>query len=327
MPLTTYYAAHRMIGDPDGRALPREGELYLLDGALRIIGGVTCGGEVQIGTPFFAQYPAEQSEREALERQLCEYARRSLLLLCGDTPALAIGALFLQTGLLPVVLPNGSVQQALRRPALFDGVPESLRVSRGGLARYAEPTGEQLEALGRWYRSVSHPFFYGADATDGEAMLRVMSSRATHLVRLCGCRLEFDLTGLGMRPGDVFDLELYTGVLLAAMMATHRIGRERTLRMFARREYGLGPVMYLELHRTDVRDTLPELLPLVQMAQARGAILDCVCLPEDPERVEIRASISPVELSFQGVKEQNPLTGGQSVLDLVPSEIRFENEK
>lgn len=326
MELAAYYAAHHRIGDPDGRAMQHTDALYLLDDTLCVIGAVTPTGKAPLGKGFFSLFPAQPYEVEALKASFSEFEGRNLLFLCEDTPALAIGSLPLHVGLLPVILPGEGVQGPLRAPALFDRVPESLRVSRCGLARYALPTDEERDAVARWYTSATRPFSYGAIAPDGEAALQAMSFRASHLAMLCGCRLEFDLTGLGMRPGDVFDIELYTGTLLAALMATHRVGVQRTLRMFTRREYGIGPVMYLELHRESVDDPLPELQPLARAAAARGAVFDCIFFENEPERVEIRASIAPVELSLQGVKEQHPLAAGRSVFDLIPGEIRFEQE-
>ena len=103
-------------------------------------------------------------------------------------------------------------------------------------------------------------------------------------------------------------------------------GGERTLRIRLQRDYGIGVMLYAELWRADERDALDELYPPVQRAQCRGAILDCVSFPEQPRRVELRASLSPIELSRQGGKEKHLLLGGRSIFTLIPPEITFEKE-
>lgn len=327
MELSAYYAGHHMIGEPDARGTDLRSEVYLLDASYWVLSARAEQDTQQVlDRGFFDLFPAADSEREALEDYLRGYDHSCLLLQTKKTPVLFIGCFFKETGLMLAVVPLGRVQQVLCRPALFDRVPESLRISRGGLARYALPGEEERELVARWYVSVSTPFLFGAEQSGGEGLLRALALRATRLTELLGCRLAFDFTGLGLRPTDVIDIALYTGVLTAALMAASRMGGERTVRMRLQHDFGVGVMLYAELRRADGQDPLAELRPVALAAQNRGAILDAVCLPEDLYRIELRASLSPIELSLQGTKERHPLLNGRSVFGLAPHEILFDEE-
>ncbi len=299
------------------RAFLPAAQYYLLDRAFCTVNAHTCkekGKEIVAGASFFDLFPTKRAVREEIATYACSFPREMLLTLCGRTPVLFVGTFAAHTGLILAVVPEGEVKSTLSFPAAFHKVPAHVGVSSSAQMRYKAHSEAAFAEACRWLVSVSAPFAYPEDA-DRE-LIPTLSFCATRLSVLLKVPFFFDFSGLPALGCAGLDLQLAIGVMLAALSAARRSGAESGVQLYAAMEG--APTLYLEYTRAEIADTVPEFLPLLACAKARGAILDVVCPEAEPCRVQVRACFGIVELSAQGVRERHRFLEGKSPLGALP---------
>lgn len=295
-------------------SVPRA-RLYLLNSALCVIEERTQsenGEDAAHGTSFFDLFPAKRVVQEEIAAYVRSYPQRMLLSLCSCTPVLFIGTLTAHAELALAAVPEGEVKSTLSFPAAFHRVPACVSVSPSAQMRYKTHDEAAFAAAAQWLLGVSAPFTCPKDA----ALAPTLSFCAQRLSRLLNVPFPCDFSGLSAHSCAGLDIELAIGVMLAALMAAKRENAQEGVRLYAATEG--APTLYLEYVRTKCLADVPEFLPLLACAAARGAILDVVCLKQDPRRVQIRAAFGVVELSAQGVRERHRFLEGKSPLCVSP---------
>ena len=291
-------------------AVPRA-RFYLLNSALCIIEERTQnenGEDGAHGTSFFDLFPAKRVVQEEIAAYVRSYPQQMLLSLCSRTPVLFIGTLTAHTGLVLAAVPEGEVRSTLSFPAAFHRVPACVSVSPSAQMRYKMHGEAAFAAAAQWLLGISAPFICPKDA----ALVPTLSFCAQRLSRLLNVPFPCDFSGLSALSCAGLDMELAISVMLAALMAARRESAEEGVRLYAAMEG--APTLYLEYVRAKCLAEVPEFLPLLVCAAARGAILDVVCPKQDPHRVQIRAAFGVVELSAQGIRERHRFLEGKSPL-------------
>lgn len=316
MDFSLHYVSREAMGEVFGRELPAAADVYLLDASYTILAAHTRCEEVPLGTCFFDRIPASKEAKAELHEYLHSFPHAALLLRCTRTSVLFVGTVFAHTGLILAIVASGSVEKTLAYPAALHGILSCLCLSRAAKLRYKAHNEEDFAAACRFCTGTLAPFCYHNTSLNAP-ILPILVYRAQELARCCGIDLTYDFTGLGSACD--LELELFTGVMLAASMLARRMGVERSLRTYAALEG--GPVLYLDLRVENEKEPLSELLPLLQRATVRGNVLDVVRLREDPSRVQIRAVLHTTELSAQGVRERHAFLEGRSPLQTTPKTI------
>ena len=323
MDLSPYYINHGMIGEADGLAAPHTADLYLLDKSGTVLSQHTKSGENVIGRSFFELYPATAVERNAFAEALSGFEYRNLLFLTKSSPALLACSAFGKSGMALCALPVGAVAKTLSHPCDFAGVLPNLILSPSAAQRRKAHTSEDFLAASRWYTPFARAFCTVAD-TEGHALAHALSTRASYLALLCGVRIEFDFRNVVLLRNTGVDLDVYTGLLTAALMAAQRMDAGQTVQMYLDRNDRDGALLYLKLSSPDVQDSVPELELTDLCAQMRGMIHHAVRYHDTPTEVQLCASLTPRELSAQGVKQDHPLWRWPSSLDYAPRSIPIE---
>ena len=332
MDLSSYYAANGLIGTSTGAAAAGIAHLYLTDEHFTVLSAARGKDDLAPGEALFSRYPVARSARPALAKCLCAADKRSLLLLAGKEPILIVGALRGAAGILPVIVPGGEMRELLGAPAALCGLSENVTVVPTAAGKYRKFTDGEIERVREFVRTVTHPFSPFPSTLTGGALLSALAARAAQLAGLVGAPLEYDLSGFGMRATDRILSEWAVGVLFAVLTAAARTAGEkaRTVRAYIDRGGTGEPMMHLSFWREDTETAFAEFLPLAQKARERGAIFDAVVFPDRPHEVQVRASLSPVELSAEGIKEKHELLAGDaptapSVIP-IPEAVRSEYE-
>ncbi len=304
MDLSAYCINHGIIGEADGRAAPHTAALYLLDKNGRILSSHAKMSADAVGKSIFELYPASAEARQSFLDATTGFDRTNYLLLCRNAPMVLCRAPLLQTGALLAALPTAKgVLRTLRAPAAFFEVMPHLEFSRVARERSAMHEPDAFSAACHWYASLDKAFCTGQLVTTRDQLLHALSVRATYLALLCGCRLEFDFRDAFLLPEFNIDLNTYTGVLLAALMAARRIDPAQTVSLYLSRNYTYGPLLYIKLDRGTSQGRLPELELPARTASMRGAVFQDFSPADAPNEVQICASLSPIKLSRQQLKE------------------------
>lgn len=308
MSFPTYYENEQSAE----RALAITARYYLLDRDFLLISARTGAENAEIGTSFFNLYPANRVLREEIEAYVTSYPDDVFLTLCARTPVLFVGTLFAKTGLILAFLPEGKIKKTLSLPAAFHRAPEHVSVSTFAKMYYKAYGEAEFSAASRWLLDTSAPFLYPSNAD--QPLSAVLAMRIKRLATLLDTTLSCDLSGLPAMGTSGVDLEFVTGVILATLMAAQRVGCT-DVQIYAAMEG--TPTLYLQYFRADASDALTEFHSLLNVAAARGAILDVVSPKEDPLCVQVRVGIGVVELSAQGVRERHRFLEGKSPLSFL----------
>ncbi len=317
MELSAYHAAHRMIGDADHRdALPLA-SFYLLDRGFTVLSQHGTSKEAHIGAQFFDVLPAAREEREEIRSLLHAYGNENVLGCCCGVPVLFLGALLRKTGLLLAVIPEGKAYEVLSYPCVLSGMLNGLVLTHGALGRYKKWEGEELEVGCQFYLSHARVLSHKGVAGVGNVDVAALGHRAEQLARLTGTRLQFDLTGLGIRYAEALDAEWFTGVVLAALMAAARLGESKTICLSTERAFPHYAVLRLCFRRSDEMAPVTEFAPLFAVSRMRHHLFEAESYPEDLNELQIYTFLTPVELSAQEIKEMHlALQGVRRALSL-----------
>jgi hypothetical protein len=281
---------------------------YLLNDALCVVNDGTDAQNGDTCASFFDLFPTKRAVREEIADYLRSFPCEMLLTRCGRTPVLFVGTLMPHTGLVLAVLPEGEIKGTLAFPAAFHHVPSCACVSPSAQMYYKAHDEERFAAACRWLLRVGAPFTPGKEAELGAELSRC----ARLLSQLLDVPLAADLSGLLARSLEGIDERFAIGVLLATLAAAAREGDGGSVQLYAATE-GV-PTLYLSYDRVGAAATVPEFLPLLRCAEARGMALDVACPLADPHRVQVRASLGIAELSLQGVRERHRFLEGKSPL-------------
>lgn len=313
MDLSDYYTASGLIGASTGAAAAQIAHLYLTDEHFTVLSSARGKDDLAPGEALFSRYPVARSALSALANRLCA-PDKPLLLLAGREPILIVGALRGAAGILPVIVPGKEMRGLLGSPAALCGLSEDLAVVPAAAGKYRKFTNDEIGRVRDYVRAVTYPFAPFPPTLSGGALLPALSSRAAQLAGLAGVPLEYDLSGFGMRATDRILPTWAVGVLLAVLTAAARTAGEKAqaVRVYIDRGGTGEPMMHLAFRSEDTGTPFAEFLPLAQKARERGAIFDAVVFPDRPHEVQVRASLSPVELSAEGLKEKHELLMGDA---------------
>ena len=162
MALDTYYVDHHLVGEVDGREADSVAELYLLDDNMTLLSTRNAREDAVLGQSVFDLYPANRVTRDELFAYLHSFPQDVLLSLCGRTPLLFVGTHFMQTGLIPVLLPPAPIRDILSHPAAFHHVPQHVCVAPSSQGRYRAWDEERFAAACRWLVEACLPYTYRA---------------------------------------------------------------------------------------------------------------------------------------------------------------------
>ena len=118
---------------------------------------------------------------------------------------------------------------------------------------------------------------------------------------LCGCRVEYDLSGFGHEPlTDDFDLLI--GTALATLLAVHRVGKARSALIRGSYLYGEGPVLEVLFDCDASVESLSEIEVLRREAVSRDDLFVAYHAPSDFFPLKLVFSFRGKELSAQDIK-------------------------
>ena len=298
------------VGRADGRSGTFPESLYLLSADHTVIGMRPAthptGPEVKPGDRFFDHFPINDTERATLRSCTNGVNDSSLLFRAGDRPMLAVCACYASTNTLLVAVPEGELKRHLDRPAAYDGIlelEERLLFSLASLSRNAPKTVEGYDMLSDWVRRLHRPFFFEEGLeTEYDAPVAIVAVRLMALARLCGCRLDFDLTAMSYSYHDVHPFELLIPTALSILMAVYRTAPDRSLTLYGWHEVDRGVFFAARFLTANAADRISELNPLRLLAEQYQRIFMAVRDPEEPLAVFCRFMGALPEFSAQDIK-------------------------
>ncbi|MBQ9097954.1 MAG: hypothetical protein IJY50_00810 [Clostridia bacterium] len=303
-----YYADR--IGEIDGTKNKFPENLYLLDDSFHVLGVREATNPerpcLRQGDDFFAAFPLDPAEGNTLSRALRSLLGDSLLLEAGGRPVLIVTAFFARTRTLLAVVPEKELIPVLDCAAHWADILSEmhLQFSLNMLARKSKECCESdYRTLTGWLQRIQSPVFAQTLTNQGaEGIIAAIAYRLGAVASLCGCRLSYDLKGLGytMLPSD--NMDLLTGLAFSVFMAIRRIARDQQAVIEADRIYTDDPMLYVIFHRIPDDSPVVELEGLIHRASTTGETL---CMYDDPKGTDmcyIQFSFFPKELSAQGIK-------------------------
>ncbi len=306
------------VGEMDSRLTRYRDHLFLLTRDGTVIGTRSGLAAPICGENFFTVFPAKREEVSELTSSLHRYVRSSLLLQGADGPYLFLRAFYGITGTLVAVIPSKETAELLRAPSRLSDLVEHLTLSRGMLAADGAVMEDHYNALTDFVVPY-HASLFGTIPTGGNwsELTTAIALRAMRIASLCGCRLDYDLGGLGHLPVIDHDLFALAGFLFSACLAARRATKEHSLRLLVSRDGAEGPVIHALLDLLDPADPLTELSELERAIYLRGGNLFAVHHEKDPHLVDVRWPLCFRETSVQSAK-QTPKTyyDGEIVLPL-----------
>ena len=309
------------VGSVDGRESRFEESIYLLNEEFTVIGLREATGSdapgLSIGDCFFDCFKASQKERAALSRMQSSISCDSFLMRAGRRPVLFLCQFFARTHLLVAIVPKGEIRACLDAPAAFADVLEALHVQVSAEARVL---GEPLDSyrytvLCEWLSRVHIPlFFKGYQNIRSDADIATVATRLFHLALLCGCRLDYDLSGFGYESLHTENFDLLVGVAFAVFLMTHRVGQERSVTIYGKRLPGEGPVLHVQMHCDASLETLSELEVLCRDATARSDLFELYQNANSVFPLHLEFSFCNKELSAQDLKVKILFDRGDDVV-------------
>lgn len=310
MPILSY--ADR-VGIADGRDDHFQESIYLLNEDFTIIGRRTAiepdALAPCIGDHFFTHFPASREELATLTRMQSWISEDSLLMRAGGHPVLMLCQFFARTRLLVAIVPQGEVQTCLEKPAAFADVLEEWHVQLSGESRVSgEPLDEHGYALlSKWLSRIHLPLFFEEHQSGRfDTKVATVAARLSHLAVLCGCHLDYDLTGFGYEPFNAEDLDLLIGAAFSVFLMAHRTTKERSIVIFSDHLYTEGPVLFALLNCDVPIDALSEIEVLHREATARNDLFNVSLHPNTAFPLHVQFSFCNKELSEQGTKQPEP---------------------
>ena len=301
MPILSYAGR---IGSADGREDRFEESIYLLDKHLTVVGlreaDTPDANAPRIGDRFFACFPASREELGTLDRMRSSISEDSLLMRAGGRPVLILCQFFARTDLLVAVVPQGDVKSCLEAPAAFADVLEAWHVQLSGESRVSgDRLNEQTYALlSEWIARLHLPLFLEKDQSGSfDTEVATVAARLSHLAVLCGCRLDYDLTGFGYEPFDTTDLDLLTATAFGVFLLAHRVTKDRAVALEGNRPANEGPVLHAHLICDPAECALPEIEQLQSNAPGRDDLFAVLWCPNNIFPLQLRFSFCNKEIS------------------------------
>lgn len=302
-----------LIGNIDHRKDQLNESIYLLQEDYKIIGmrraTHATGPAPRIGDLFFDRFSADPKELRTLFGMTNFYNEHSLLMRAGNRPVVILQALYARTRLLVAVVPEKETQRALDRPAQYAELLAEyhLLCSPQSLQRKTEPTEQDHRTVHAFVQRIHDPLFYDrVHYLEPKAPLLNAVMRIHRIAALCGCAVDFDLTGIEYVGEEQDAFDLLVGACLALLMAVHRTGADRHLTLTAGFVPGCGAMAGGTFTCTVPVSELCELRHLCNEAEARGERFEIATHPERPERVMVQFALRHKELSEQGGKNFFP---------------------
>lgn len=240
-----------------------------------------------------------------LRRMLSSIGGDSLLMRAGRRPVLMLSGFFARTRLLVAIVPEGEVRACLEAPGAFADVLEAWHVQLSGEARvFGDALDEERYAqLFEWISRVHLPLlFEGYQSGKADAKIAAVATRLSHLARLCGCCLDYDLSGFDYQPFDSNGFDLLIGTAFAVFLMAHRASQDRSVLVRGERLFGDGPVLHALLRCEAAPSTLPEIEVLCREAQVRDDLFEVYQHPNGTYPLHLQFSICNKELSAQDIK-------------------------
>lgn len=300
------------IGTADGTDLYFTESIYLLNEAY-VITGLRPATEQnapapRIGDSFFTHFPASREELATLDRTLKSLNEDSLLIQAGERPVLILCRFFARTRMLVAVVPQHDVRALLEAPAAFADVLEQMHVRLSGQTRVAAaPWNEQgYPLLSSWLRRIHTPLFFGErESGRFDTKTNTVVSLLCHLALLCGCRLDYDLTGFDYAPFDATDLSLLIGTAFCVFFMTHRVAKDKAVIIKGTRLSGHDPILHVLLNCDAAIDTLSEIEVLYRKAPERADLFHAFHCPNESFSLQLQFSFCNKEISMQELKTSN----------------------
>lgn len=311
MPVLSFasYACAERIGVTDGRERHLEESIYLLNEEYTIVGVCKADGlnasAPTIGDRFFDHFMASPEERTMLRHMRSSISCDSLLIRAGGRPVLMLCRFFARTRLLVAIVPEGEVRACFEAPARYADVLEVLHVQ---LSAQARVPGEVLDGDGyallcEWLSRVHIPlFFEGYQSNRADADIATVATRLSHLALLCGCRMEYDLSGFGYEPLRVEDFDLMIGTAFAMLLMAHRVSQDRSVLVRGKYVYGEGPVLQVCLNCDASSEAFSEIEVLNREAVTRDDLFAAYHCQSSYFPLKLEFSFRNKELSAQDVK-------------------------
>lgn len=309
------------VGLADGRAEVFHESVYLLNEDYTVVGrreaSKPSAPTLSIGDRFFDCFKASPEERAALGRMLSSISCDSFLMRAGRRPVLFLCQFFARTRLLVAIVPEGEIRACFDAPAAYADVLEALHVQLSAGARVSgEPLDEDRYALlCEWLSRVHIPLFFEGYQSDRiDADITTVATRLSHLALLCGCRLDYDLSGFGYTPLNIKDFDLLVGAAFAVFLMTHRVGREQTVVVNGGRIFGTGPVLHARLNCDASIEALSEIEVLSREAVTRDNLFAAYRCQSSDFPLHLEFSFCNKELSAQGIKVKILFDAGGDVI-------------
>ena len=315
------YADRIGVGLVDGRKDRFEESVYLLNEEFTVVGRRLASDPdaraPRIGDRFFDRFKASPMERAALRRMMASVSSDAFLMRAGGRPVLMLTGFFSRTRLLAAVVPEGEIRASLEAPGAFADVLEVWHVQLSAKARVSGDTldEDRYALLFEWISRVHLPLFpEGNQGGRLDAEIRAIAARLACLSHLCGCRMEYDLSGFRYVPLHIDDLDLLIGTALAVFLMAHRVDRERSVLVRGERLFGDGPVLNVLLCCELPLSELSEIEVLRREVAARGGLFEVYQYESGAYSLHLQFSICNQELSAQDIKVKRPFEVGGEVV-------------
>lgn len=309
------------VGLADGRAEVFHESVYLLNENDTVVGRRLASdldaSAPAIGDHFFDRFKASPEERAMLRRMLSSISCDSLLIRAGKRPVLFLCSFFARTHLLVAVVPEGEVRACFEAPASYADVLEEMHVQLSAEARVSGEAldGDRYALLCEWLSRVHIPlFFEGYQSNRADADVATVATRLSHLALLCGCRLDYDLSGFGYEPLRTDDFDLLVGAAFAVFLMTHRVSQDRSVLIEGKHIYGEGPVLQVHLNCDASTETLSEIEVLSREAVTRDDLFAAYRTQNSFFPLKLEFSFCNKELSAQDIKVKILFDAGGDVV-------------
>lgn len=321
MPFLSHSVGVDRVGFADGKAEHFRESVYLLNQDYTVVGlreaSDPTAKVLAIGDRFFDHFKASPEEREMLRRMRSSICTDTLLMRAGKRPVLFLCRFFARTRLLVAIVPEGEVRACFEAPGAFADVLEEMHVQLSAEARVSGEAldGDAYALLCEWLSRVHIPlYFEGYQRDRADADIATVATRLSHLALLCGCRLEYDLSGFGYEPLRVEDFDLLIGTAFAVLLMAHRVSQDRSVLIEGKRIYGEGPVLHAHLNCDVSTETFSELEVLSREAVTRDDLFAAYHCQNSSFPLKLEFSFCNKELSAQNIKVKILFDKGSDVI-------------
>lgn len=276
-----------------------EDDLFLLTGNGRVLAARSELTEPLPGRNFFDTFRAKDSEKHELFRLMNEFGDAPAFFRCTGKTVLFLTAYYAETGFFAALVPRNPLTVFTDSPgALTESFP-SVYFTSGVKKRNLPPSEQQYMVISRYLALCGRSEITPLEDDITCAFYNSSVALIDTVARQTGCTIDYNLSGLGIRPSQNPAFGRFGGLLYLLALVVVRAAKNRVLQLSIEPIDPEAPLYVAEFELSDPNDPLPEFDGFGTLADSFGFYADYY---RDHARYILRWSVGHRDLSRQGMK-------------------------